>query len=154
MGEQMRPDVAQAFDRMAAAARKEAGLYLSITSAFRSDAEHAKLFAANPNPKWVAPSGTSLHRYATELDLGPPPPTGGLRQIAGASASFTDTRGRIGITASASIRATVSTRLATTRGRGSRPAAIMAAFTIVCPASCRRASTTRSLGRRCAGTFR
>jgi hypothetical protein len=25
----------------------------------------------NPNPKWVAPPGTSLHRYATELDLGP-----------------------------------------------------------------------------------
>ena len=42
------------------------------TSAFRSDAEQAVLFAANPNPKWVAPPGTSLHRYATELDLGPP----------------------------------------------------------------------------------
>ena len=26
----------------------------------------------NPNPKWVAPPGTSLHRYGTELDLGPP----------------------------------------------------------------------------------
>jgi LAS superfamily LD-carboxypeptidase LdcB len=26
----------------------------------------------NPNPTWVAPPGTSLHRYATELDLGPP----------------------------------------------------------------------------------
>jgi LAS superfamily LD-carboxypeptidase LdcB len=25
----------------------------------------------NPNPKWVAPPGTSLHRYGTELDLGP-----------------------------------------------------------------------------------
>ncbi len=72
MGKPMRPDVALAFDRMAAAARKEAGLYLSVTSAFRSDAEQAKLFAANPNPKWVAPPGTSLHRYATELDLGPP----------------------------------------------------------------------------------
>jgi hypothetical protein len=68
----MRPDVALAFDRLAAAARGEAGLYLSITSAFRSDAEQARLFAANPNPKWVAPPGTSLHRYATELDLGPP----------------------------------------------------------------------------------
>jgi LAS superfamily LD-carboxypeptidase LdcB len=68
----MRPDVAEAFDRMAAAARKEAGLYLSVTSGFRSDAEQARLFAANPNPKWVAPPGTSLHRYGTELDLGPP----------------------------------------------------------------------------------
>jgi soluble lytic murein transglycosylase-like protein len=71
-GKPMRPDVAQAFDRMAAAAREEAGLFLSVTSAFRSDAEQARLFAANPDPKWVAPPGTSLHRYATELDLGPP----------------------------------------------------------------------------------
>jgi Transglycosylase SLT domain/D-alanyl-D-alanine carboxypeptidase len=71
-GKPMRPDVALAFDRMAAAARQEAGLQLSINSAFRSDAEQARLFAANPNPKWVAPPGTSLHRYATELDLGPP----------------------------------------------------------------------------------
>jgi Transglycosylase SLT domain/D-alanyl-D-alanine carboxypeptidase len=70
MGKSMRPDVAEAFDRMAAAARRD-GLTLSITSAFRSDAEQARLFAANPNPKWVAPPGTSLHRYATELDLGP-----------------------------------------------------------------------------------
>ena len=68
----MRPDVAAAFDRMATAAREEAGLFLSINSAFRSDAEQARLFAANPNPKWVAPPGTSLHRYGTELDLGPP----------------------------------------------------------------------------------
>jgi hypothetical protein len=71
MGKPMRPDVAEAFDAMAAAARREAGLYLSVTSGFRSDAEQAVLFAANPNPKWVAPPGTSLHRYATELDLGP-----------------------------------------------------------------------------------
>ena len=46
----MRPDVAAAFDRMAAAAREEAGLFLSIASAFRSDAEQARLFASNPNP--------------------------------------------------------------------------------------------------------
>jgi hypothetical protein len=72
MGKPMRPDVAAAFDRMAAAARDEAGLFLSINSAFRSDAEQARLFAQNPNPKWVAPPGTSLHRYGTELDLGPP----------------------------------------------------------------------------------
>lgn len=78
MGKPMRPDVARAFDRMAAAARSEAGLALSITSAFRSDAEQARLFAANPNPKWVAPPGTSLHRYATELDLGPPATSGWL----------------------------------------------------------------------------
>jgi Transglycosylase SLT domain/D-alanyl-D-alanine carboxypeptidase/Putative Flp pilus-assembly TadE/G-like len=71
-GKPMRPDVALAFDRMAAAARREAGLVLSITSGYRSDAEQADLWARNPDPKWVAPPGTSLHRYATELDLGPP----------------------------------------------------------------------------------
>ena len=71
-GEQMRPDVALAFDRMAAAARQEAGLLLGISSGFRSDAEQARLFAAHPDPKWVAPPGESLHRYATELDLAPP----------------------------------------------------------------------------------
>ena len=71
-GKPMRPDVAVAFDRMAAAAREEAGLFLSVTSGFRSDAEQAVLFAAHPDPKWVAPPGESLHRYATELDLGPP----------------------------------------------------------------------------------
>ena len=77
-GKPMRPDVALAFDRMAAAARREAGLYLSITSGFRSDAEQAVLWAANPDPKWVAPPGTSLHRYGTELDLGPPSAYGWL----------------------------------------------------------------------------
>jgi LAS superfamily LD-carboxypeptidase LdcB len=42
-----------------------------VTSGFRSDAEQAALFAAHPDPKWVAPPGEGLHRYATELDLGP-----------------------------------------------------------------------------------
>jgi hypothetical protein len=70
-GKPMRPDVALAFDRMAAAARREAGLTLIVVSGFRSDAEQARLFAANPDPKWVAPPGQSLHRYGTELDLGP-----------------------------------------------------------------------------------
>jgi Transglycosylase SLT domain/D-alanyl-D-alanine carboxypeptidase len=69
-GEGMRPDVAAAFDRMAAAATG-AGLTLIVNSGFRSDAEQAALFAANPDPKWVAPPGQSLHRCATELDLGP-----------------------------------------------------------------------------------
>jgi Transglycosylase SLT domain/D-alanyl-D-alanine carboxypeptidase len=70
-GKPMRPDVALAFDRLAAAARREAGLLLSITSAYRSDAEQAVLWEANPDPRWVAPPGTSLHRYGTELDIGP-----------------------------------------------------------------------------------
>ncbi len=69
-GKPMRPDVAAAFDRLAAAARAD-GHALVITSAFRSDAEQAALFAANPDPRWVAPPGTSLHRCGTELDLGP-----------------------------------------------------------------------------------
>ena len=69
-GRPMRPDVALAFDRLAAAARR-AGLGLVVVSAFRSNAEQARLFAAHPDPRWVAPPGTSLHRLATELDLGP-----------------------------------------------------------------------------------
>jgi hypothetical protein len=81
-GEPMRPDVGLAFDRMAAAARDEAGLWLAVTSGFRSDAEQAELFAAHPDPKWVAPPGESLHRYATELDLGPPAAYGWLAQNA------------------------------------------------------------------------
>jgi soluble lytic murein transglycosylase-like protein len=48
------------------------GVTLLITSAFRSDAEQAELFRRNPDPRWVAPPGRSLHRNATELDLGPP----------------------------------------------------------------------------------
>ena len=69
-GKPMRPDVAQAFDRMAAAASAD-GVALVIGSAFRSDAEQAILFARHPDPKWVARPGTSLHRNGTELDLGP-----------------------------------------------------------------------------------
>jgi soluble lytic murein transglycosylase-like protein len=70
-GKPMRPDVASAFDRMDRAARA-AGVGLIIASAYRSDAEQARLFAARPDPKWVAPPGKSLHRLGTELDLGPP----------------------------------------------------------------------------------
>jgi LAS superfamily LD-carboxypeptidase LdcB len=77
----MRPDVAEAFDRMAAAARR-AGLHLLINSGFRSDAEQAELFEQNPNPTMVAPPGKSLHRCATELDLGPPSAYGWLAQNA------------------------------------------------------------------------
>lgn len=76
-GKPMRPDVAVAFDRMAAAARK-AGYSLAVNSAFRSDAEQQRLWDQHPDPKWVAPPGTSLHRYGTELDLGPPAAYGWL----------------------------------------------------------------------------
>ncbi|HEX7278601.1 MAG TPA: D-alanyl-D-alanine carboxypeptidase family protein [Solirubrobacterales bacterium] len=69
-GEGMRPDVAAAYDQMAVAARAD-GIVLLVVSGFRSDAEQAELFAAHPDPTWVAPPGQSLHRCATELDLGP-----------------------------------------------------------------------------------
>jgi hypothetical protein len=68
--EGMRPDVADAYDAMSAAAAA-GGVTLVVVSGFRSDAEQAQLFAANPDPRMVAPPGQSLHRCATELDLGP-----------------------------------------------------------------------------------
>ena len=70
-GEGMRPDVAAAFDRLAAAAAAD-GVSLVVNSGFRSDAEQQQLWDANPDPRMVAPPGTSLHRCGTELDLGPP----------------------------------------------------------------------------------
>jgi soluble lytic murein transglycosylase-like protein len=73
----MRPDVAAAFDRLAAAAARD-GLALVIVSGFRSSAEQAVLFARHPDPTWVAPPGRSLHRLGTELDLGPPSAYGWL----------------------------------------------------------------------------
>ena len=76
-GKPMRPDVATAFDRMASAA-SGSGIALTVTSAYRSDAEQAQLYAQHPDPRWVAPPGTSLHRCATELDLGPPAAYGWL----------------------------------------------------------------------------
>ncbi len=81
-GKRMRPDVAAAFDRMSAAAAA-AGVSLIINSAYRSDAEQAALFAANPDPRMVAPPGTSLHRCGTELDLGPSSAYGWLAANAG-----------------------------------------------------------------------
>jgi hypothetical protein len=73
----MRPDVAAAFDQLAAAAQRD-GVAIVINSAFRSDAEQARLWEQNPDPRWVAPPGQSLHRCATELDLGPPSAYGWL----------------------------------------------------------------------------
>jgi soluble lytic murein transglycosylase-like protein len=81
-GKPMRPDVAIAFDRMAAAASAD-GVALIVVSGFRSDAEQARLFAANPDPRWVAPPGKSLHRLGTELDLGPDAAYGWLAANAG-----------------------------------------------------------------------
>ncbi len=70
-GKPMRPDVARAFDRMERAARAD-GVSLLIASAYRSDAEQEILWRRNPDPRWVARPGESLHRHGTELDLGPP----------------------------------------------------------------------------------
>jgi hypothetical protein len=69
-GKPMRPDVAAAFDRLAAAAGRD-GISLVVVSGFRTNAEQAVLFARHPDPKWVAPPGESLHRLGTELDIGP-----------------------------------------------------------------------------------
>ena len=81
-GKPMRPDVALAFDRMERAAAA-AGVRLIVVSGFRSDAEQARLFAAHPDPRWVAPPGRSLHRLGTELDLGPAVAYGWLARNAG-----------------------------------------------------------------------
>src|SRR3954467_8232141 len=81
-GKPMRPDVALAFDRMAEAAAAD-GVNLIVVSGFRSNAEQAKLFAAPPDPKWVARPGQSLHRLGTELDLGPAGAYGWLARNAG-----------------------------------------------------------------------
>jgi hypothetical protein len=81
-GHGMRPDVGAAFDLMAKAA-VQAGIALIVNSAFRSDAEQAALFAAHPDPTWVAPPGHSLHRCGTELDLGPETAYGWLAANAG-----------------------------------------------------------------------
>jgi LPXTG-motif cell wall-anchored protein len=81
-GKPMRPDVALAFDRMAVAARAD-GISLIVVSAWRSNAEQAALFAAHPDPRWVARPGTSLHRLGTELDLGPGEAYGWLAANAG-----------------------------------------------------------------------
>ena len=80
-GKPMRPDVAIAFDRMERAARAF-GHRLIVNSGFRSNAQQAALFRRNPNPRWVAPPGRSLHRLGTELDLGPPSAYGWLARNA------------------------------------------------------------------------
>ena len=92
--------MAAAYDRMAAAA-SAAGHTLIVNSGFRSDAEQAALFEAHPDPTWVAPPGQSLHRCATELDLGPADaPTAGSRPRRRASASSSATAGSPGTTGS------------------------------------------------------
>lgn len=66
-GAGMRPDVAAAFDTMAAAALAD-GVVLSINNAYRGYAEQAELYA-RLGPKYAAPPGRSLHRCGTEIDF-------------------------------------------------------------------------------------
>jgi len=68
---------------MERAARAD-GVTLLITSAYRSDAEQAVLWRRHPDARWVARPGESLHRYGTELDLGPPAAYAWLAAHAGA----------------------------------------------------------------------
>ena len=82
-GKPMRPDVARAFDRMERGRARRRRRARWSSAAFRSDAEQAVLFARHPDPKWVAPPGSSLHRLGTELDLGPPGAYGWLAAHAG-----------------------------------------------------------------------
>ncbi len=135
-------------------ARAGTGIALSVTSAFRSDAEQARLFAANPNPKWVAPPG---HQPAPLGHRARPGPAGRVRVAEGQRRRFGFIHryawepwhygfGR--------TPATASTRPSTRRAPGSRRVATTAGSSTACPASCRRASTTRSPRRRCAGTCR
>ena len=131
-GKPMRPDVAQAFDRMERAARAD-GVALLITSAYRSDAEQAVLLAPPPGPEVgraararrctaTAPSSTSAR----------PPPTPG----------WPPTRGRFHFVQryawepwhygyALNARSTVAAATATGDGAAARRAA---------RASCRRAS--------------
>jgi D-alanyl-D-alanine carboxypeptidase len=66
-GKPMRPDVALAFDRMAAATRREAGLELLVSSGFRSDAEQARLWAAKFSP--ARPSKAPRMPYTTSVQI-------------------------------------------------------------------------------------
>jgi hypothetical protein len=86
----IRPDAALAFDRIAPAAREEAGLFLIVSSGFRSDAERARLFAAHPDPKWVA-RAKACTATAPSSTSARPPPTAGLQPTPTGSASFRGT---------------------------------------------------------------
>ena len=78
----MRPDVALAFDRMEAAARAD-GVALTDHQRLPVRRRAGRALGRHPDPKWVARPGTSLHRYGTELDLGPPSAYGWLAANAG-----------------------------------------------------------------------
>ena len=145
-GERMRPDVALAFDRMEAAARAD-GVALTINSGFRSDAEQAVLWHRHPDPKWVARPGTSLHRNATELDLGPPSAYGWLAANAPRFhfiQRYAWEPWHFGFTLNPASRRRPAAATAATARRARR--------TGRCPGSCRRASRRCCATRPSAGT--
>jgi hypothetical protein len=53
---------------------------ISVTSGYRSYAEQAALFAANPNPRMVAPPGRSNHGRGIAADIGPQRPSYGGKE--------------------------------------------------------------------------
>ena len=141
-GKPMRPDVARAFDRMAA--RGAGGRRRAHRRRARSARTPSRrsLFARHPDPKWVAPPGQSLHRLGTELDLGPPAAYGWLaRQRDAVRLRAALLAGSRGITGSRGAPARAAS--ASARGDGQQRR---------CRASSRSGSRPRSAAPRSAGT--
>ncbi|MBM3275481.1 MAG: D-alanyl-D-alanine carboxypeptidase family protein, partial [Candidatus Sericytochromatia bacterium] len=67
-GEPIGAHIADAYDRMAAAARQD-GVTLRVNSGYRSHAEQVRLWNANPNPALVARPGTSNHESGSAIDF-------------------------------------------------------------------------------------
>ena len=102
-GEPMRPDVATAFDRMAAAAAAAGVRCGQLRLSLRRRAGGA--LRRQPRPALGRPARHSLHRCATELDLGPARRLRlARRERRAASASSSATPGRPGTTASTAAR--------------------------------------------------
>jgi hypothetical protein len=89
----MRPDVALAFDRMAAAAARE-GISLIVVSGYRSDAEQAALFAQHPDPRWVARRANRCTASEPSSTLSRRALTAGSTHTPASSASSSTTPGR------------------------------------------------------------
>ena len=145
-GKPMRPDVALAFDRMArgrARGRRDAAGHQRATAPTPSRRCCSR---RHPDPQWVAPPGTSLHRNGTELDLGPP---GGVR-LAGRQRRALPLHPALPARALA-LRLHAQPALARRARRGRRRRRARAAR---CRPSCPRASRRCSPARPSAGTCR
>ena len=143
-GKPMRPDVALAFDRMAAAARARRGRAV-VTSGFRSDAEQARLFAAPPRPEVGRAAGQVAapprHRARPRPAVAP---TAGWPRTRRGSASSSATLGALALRLRPQRRHGVGRLPRGDGGRDAGAAVLRAA----------RASRRRSRGRRSAGTCR